>query len=79
MYLDADTVVVSNIDELLTLPLPAHPPFAAAPDVFPPDRFNAGLFPGILCALARLTLVELFPVLSSLRQVIIKLVSISSN
>lgn len=39
VYLDADTLVVANIDELFTLPCS----FAAAPDIFPPDRFNAGV------------------------------------
>ena len=41
-------LVLKNVDELLTLKLPPqskdvrHIEFAAAPDLFPPDRFNAG-------------------------------------
>ncbi|PHJ22434.1 glycosyl transferase family 8 protein [Cystoisospora suis] len=39
VYLDADTIVLQRIDELfLRQPLPAF-----APDVFPPDKFNAGV------------------------------------
>ena len=38
VYIDADTLIMSNIDELFR-----RPPFAAAPDVFPPDKFNAGV------------------------------------
>jgi len=39
VYVDADAVVVDNIDELFALDVA----FAAAPDVFPPDKFNAGV------------------------------------
>jgi glycogenin glucosyltransferase len=39
LYLDADTIVVENVDELFE----AETDFAAAPDVFPPDKFNAGV------------------------------------
>ena len=36
MYIDADTVVVQNVDDLFDRPAPAF-----APDVFPPDKFVA--------------------------------------
>lgn len=39
VYLDADCMIVENIDELFDRKVD----FAAAPDVFPPDRFNAGV------------------------------------
>jgi glycogenin glucosyltransferase len=38
VLLDADTVVLRNIDDLFT-----RPGFAAAPDFFLPDRFNSGV------------------------------------
>jgi glycogenin len=38
VLLDADTIVLRNIDELF-----ARPGFAAAPDFFLPDRFNSGV------------------------------------
>jgi len=38
VFLDADTVVVSNVDDLFQ-----RPAFAAAPDFFMPDRFNSGV------------------------------------
>ena len=38
VFLDADTVVLSRIDELFE-----RPSFAAAPDFFMPDRFNSGV------------------------------------
>ena len=38
VYLDADTLVMADISDLFTCPTPA-----AAPDVFPPDKFNAGV------------------------------------
>jgi lipopolysaccharide biosynthesis glycosyltransferase len=38
VFLDADTVVLSSIDELFE-----RPHFAAAPDFFMPDRFNSGV------------------------------------
>lgn len=38
VFLDADTVVLSNIDELFE-----RPSMAAAPDFFMPDRFNSGV------------------------------------
>ena len=38
VLLDADTVVLRNIDDLF-----ARPDFAAAPDFFLPDRFNSGV------------------------------------
>lgn len=44
VYLDADTLVVDCIDELFQLNIKGEPgSFAAAPDVFPPDKFNAGV------------------------------------
>jgi glycogenin glucosyltransferase len=42
VYLDADMLVMRSIDELFDVDL-GDARFAAAPDVFPPDRFNAGL------------------------------------
>jgi glycogenin glucosyltransferase len=38
VFLDADTIVVRNIDDLFE-----RPRFAAAPDFFLPDRFNSGV------------------------------------
>lgn len=38
VYLDADTLVLQNIDELFD-----RPAFAAAPDFLLPDRFNSGV------------------------------------
>jgi glycogenin len=38
VFLDADTIVVQNVDELFE-----RPDFAAAPDFFVPDRFNSGV------------------------------------
>lgn len=39
VYLDADCLVLEDLQELFAL----EADFAAAPDVFPPDRFNAGV------------------------------------
>jgi len=39
VFLDADTLVLSNVDDLF-----ARPAFAAAPDVGWPDCFNSGVF-----------------------------------
>ncbi|CCI39581.1 unnamed protein product [Albugo candida] len=39
VYIDADALILTNIDELFDL----DTNFAAAPDIFPPDRFNAGV------------------------------------
>ena len=39
VYIDADALVLEPIDELFERAVD----FAAAPDVFPPDRFNAGV------------------------------------
>lgn len=39
VYIDADCIVVDNCDELFHLGVD----FAAAPDIFPPDHFNAGV------------------------------------
>jgi glycogenin glucosyltransferase len=38
VLLDADTIVLKNVDELFE-----RPAFAAAPDFFLPDRFNSGV------------------------------------
>lgn len=38
VFLDADTVVLQNVDELF-----ARPAIAAAPDFFMPDHFNSGV------------------------------------
>eukprot|EP00931_Biecheleriopsis_adriatica_P070286 TRINITY_DN44063_c0_g1_i1.p1 TRINITY_DN44063_c0_g1~~TRINITY_DN44063_c0_g1_i1.p1 ORF type:complete len:251 (-),score=36.41 TRINITY_DN44063_c0_g1_i1:294-1046(-) len=38
IYIDADCLVLENIDELFDRPTPAF-----CPDVFPPDKFNAGV------------------------------------
>ena len=38
VYIDADTIVLENVDELFERPSPAF-----APDVFPPDKLNAGV------------------------------------
>lgn len=44
VYIDADCLVVSNVDNLFEeYTLPSSFPLAAAPDIFPPDRFNAGV------------------------------------
>jgi glycogenin glucosyltransferase len=44
VYLDADTLVLDSIDDLFEREIGDAPgSFAAAPDVFPPDRFNAGM------------------------------------
>lgn len=53
LYIDADCLALTNLDHLFHTPLPtaaSSVPFAAAPDLFPPDRFNAGvllLTPGL--------------------------------
>ncbi|KAH8059780.1 glycosyl transferase [Aureococcus anophagefferens] len=39
VYVDADAVVLENVDELFALDVA----FAAAPDIFPPDKFNSGV------------------------------------
>lgn len=41
LYLDADTLVMSNLDHLFSLP--ADIPFAAAPEIGFPDCFNSGV------------------------------------
>ena len=41
VYVDADCMVLESIDELFDKC--SDIPFAAAPDVFPPDKFNAGV------------------------------------
>eukprot|EP00933_Yihiella_yeosuensis_P081087 TRINITY_DN94625_c0_g1_i1.p1 TRINITY_DN94625_c0_g1~~TRINITY_DN94625_c0_g1_i1.p1 ORF type:complete len:251 (-),score=41.69 TRINITY_DN94625_c0_g1_i1:213-965(-) len=38
VYVDADCLVLENVDELFERPSPAF-----CPDVFPPDKFNAGV------------------------------------
>jgi len=39
IYIDADAMLVDTVDELFDIPFD----FAAAPDIFPPDKFNAGV------------------------------------
>lgn len=39
VYVDTDALVLESIDELFALDCD----FAAAPDIFPPDKFNAGV------------------------------------
>ena len=39
LYIDADCLIMDKVDQLLELDCD----FAAAPDVFPPDHFNAGV------------------------------------
>ena len=39
VYVDADVLILENIDELFRI----TGKFAAAPDIFPPDKFNAGV------------------------------------
>ena len=41
VFIDADCVVLSAVDDLFSRP--GAPVPSAAPDVFPPDRFNAGV------------------------------------
>ena len=41
VYIDCDCLVTASVDELFARP--GQPCPAAAPDVFPPDRFNAGV------------------------------------
>ena len=45
VFIDADCVVLSSVDELFSRP--GAPVPSAAPDVFPPDKFNAGVM--VLC------------------------------
>ena len=42
IYIDADCAILSSLDYLFSLPLGTLG-FAAAPDIFPPDCFNAGV------------------------------------
>jgi glycogenin glucosyltransferase len=42
VYVDADAVVLEDLSEVFRRLSPACP-LCAAPDVFPPDRFNAGV------------------------------------
>ena len=49
LYIDADCVVLRDVTHLLTAPRFAKVALAAAPDVFPPDHFNAGV---MLCEVA---------------------------
>ena len=39
VYIDVDTIILENVDDLFE----RNCDFAAAPDVFPPDKFNAGV------------------------------------
>ncbi|KAF0701185.1 Aste57867_8336 [Aphanomyces stellatus] len=41
-YIDSDAFVLANVDDMFERDIAPYP-FAAAPDIFPPDRFNAGV------------------------------------
>ncbi|EKX41393.1 hypothetical protein GUITHDRAFT_112607 [Guillardia theta CCMP2712] len=43
VFLDADVLVLKNIDELFDVDISTGYPFAAAPEIMPPDRFNTGV------------------------------------
>ena len=43
VYLDADVLVLQNLDALFALDLSRGIPVAAAPEIMPPDRFNTGV------------------------------------
>jgi hypothetical protein len=44
VYLDADAMPLANLDHLFSSPLhSADHPFAAAPELMPPDTFNTGV------------------------------------
>mmetsp|Transcript_12300 Transcript_12300/g.28410 ORF Transcript_12300/g.28410 Transcript_12300/m.28410 type:complete len:318 (-) Transcript_12300:51-1004(-) len=43
VFLDADLLILKNIDELFELDLSTGYPFAAAPEIMPPDTFNTGV------------------------------------
>lgn len=43
VYLDVDVLVLKNLDDLFELDLSHGLPFAAAPEIMPPDRFNSGV------------------------------------
>ena len=43
LYIDADCLALTKLDHLFHTPTSPSFPFAAAPDLFPPDRFNAGV------------------------------------
>ncbi|GAB5364272.1 hypothetical protein AAMO2058_000955600 [Amorphochlora amoebiformis] len=43
VYIDADAIAIRNPDKLFDISLSKTNPFAAAPDLFPPDKFNAGV------------------------------------
>eukprot|EP00752_Nemacystus_decipiens_P017080 g15297.t1 len=60
VYIDADALVMGNLDELFDREVE----FAAAPDVFPPDKFNAGVMlvvPSLLVLKDMLSKVETLP------------------
>uniref|UniRef100_A0A7S1U936 Spore protein YkvP/CgeB glycosyl transferase-like domain-containing protein n=1 Tax=Phaeomonas parva TaxID=124430 RepID=A0A7S1U936_9STRA len=46
LFLDADTMIMTNIDNLFDIPLGTYDTnmIAAVPDVAPPDEFNTGVF-----------------------------------
>jgi len=44
VYLDADVLVLQNIDELFDIQFDNQFKIAAVPDIAPPDKFNSGLF-----------------------------------
>lgn len=43
VFLDADTMVLKNIDELFSRDISTGYPFAASPEIMPPDHFNTGV------------------------------------
>ena len=57
VYVDADAVVLENVDELFEIDVA----FAAAPDIFPPDKFNAGVLVVRPCPETHARLLELAP------------------
>lgn len=60
VYIDADALVLENIDELFNI----ESKFAASPDIFPPDKFNAGVMviePDALLFQEMMTLVGVLP------------------
>ena len=43
MIIFSDVLVLQNLDELFALELDDDMPFAAAPEIMPPDKFNTGV------------------------------------
>ena len=61
--LDADALALAPLGELFELPAAVN--FAAAPDVFPPDKFNAGVLVLTPDAAVRADMLESVPLLQS--------------